>query len=104
MAAHSFVADKMSKVPTDATDAIRDGHAISDSRLQTLATFTHVMVESRGRPSEGAVRKLLAAGYSENILGVILSIGVKNWSNYANHLIHTPIDDVFASRVWKEAA
>jgi alkylhydroperoxidase family enzyme len=105
MAAHSFVTDKMSKVPTDATDAIRDGHAISDSRLQALATFTNVMVESRGRPSDEAVRKLLAAGYSEkNILGVILSIGVKTWSNYANHLFHTPVDDVFASRVWKEAA
>ncbi|MBG0808517.1 carboxymuconolactone decarboxylase family protein [Methylosinus sp. H3A] len=105
MAAHSFVADKMSKVPTEVTDAIRDGRAIPDSRLQALATFTHVMVEMRGRPSEGAVREFLAAGYSEkNILGVILAIGVKTYSNYANHLFHTPVDDVFASRVWKEAA
>ncbi|MBY6244062.1 carboxymuconolactone decarboxylase family protein [Methylosinus sp. Sm6] len=105
MAAHSFVADKMSKVPTEVTDAIRDGRAIPDSRLQALATFTHVMVEMRGLPSEGAVREFLAAGYSEkNILGVILAIGVKTWSNYANHLFHTPVDDVFASRVWKEAA
>ncbi|HEY8261081.1 MAG TPA: carboxymuconolactone decarboxylase family protein [Methylosinus sp.] len=105
MAAHSFVADKMSKVPTEVTDAIRDGRAIPDLRLQALGVFTHVMVETRGRPSEGAVREFLAVGYSEkNILGVILAIGVKTWSNYANHLFHTPVDDVFASRVWKEAA
>ncbi|MBY6243790.1 carboxymuconolactone decarboxylase family protein [Methylosinus sp. Sm6] len=105
MAAHSFVADRMSKVPTEVTDAIRDGRAIPDSRLQAFATFTHVMVETRGRPSEAAVREFLAAGYSEkNILGVILAIGVKTWSNYTNHLFHTPDDDVFASRVWKQAA
>ena len=32
MAAHSFVADKMSKVPADVTEAIRDGRPIADAK------------------------------------------------------------------------
>ncbi len=60
------------------------------------------MFDTRGRPSEAGVQEFLATGYSEkNILGIILAIGLKTFSNYANHVFHTPIDAVFASRVWK---
>jgi uncharacterized peroxidase-related enzyme len=102
MAAHSFVADKMSKVPPEITDAIRDGRPIADAKIQALATFTKIMFDTRGRPSEASVQEFLAAGYREkNILGIILAIGLKTFSNYANHVFHTPVDGVFASRVWK---
>jgi AhpD family alkylhydroperoxidase len=47
MAAHSFVADAMSKVPVDVTDAIREGRPIGDPKLAALATFTAKMVVSR---------------------------------------------------------
>lgn len=105
VAAHSFVADKMSGVPTEVTDAIRDGRAIADPKLQALAAFTRIMVDTRGRPNDGDVQRFLAAGYSErNILGVVLAIGVKTFSNYANHLFHTPVDGVFAPRAWEKAA
>lgn len=104
IAAHSFVADNMSKVPAEVTDAIRDGRPIADARLAALAAFTSKMVASRGRPGEADVQSFLAAGYSErNILGIILAIGVKTFSNYTNHVFHTPVDSVFASRVWKAA-
>lgn len=102
MAAHSFVADKMSKVPAEITDAIRDGRPIADAKIQALATFTKIMFDTRGRPSEARVQEFLTAGYREkNILGIILAIGLKTFSNYANHVFHTPVDGVFASRVWK---
>jgi hypothetical protein len=52
MAAHSFVADKMSKVPPDVTDALRDGRPIPDAKLRALAEFTRIMLEKRGRPNE----------------------------------------------------
>lgn len=105
MAAHSFVADKMSKVPTEVSDAIRDGRAIDDPKLAALAAFTSLMVASRGRPDDAEVAAFLAAGYSEgDILGIILAISVKTLSNYTNHLFHTPVDPAFAGRVWKAAA
>lgn len=105
MAAHSFVADKMSKVPVEITDAIRDGHPIGDPKLAALAAFTSVMVASRGRPDDADVAAYTAAGYSErSMLGIILAISVKTLSNYTNHLFHTPIDAAFAGRAWKAAA
>jgi hypothetical protein len=38
------------------------------------------------------------------VLEIILAIGVKTLSNYFNHLLHTPLDEMFAGREWKESA
>lgn len=105
MAAHSFVADRMSNVPVEITDAIRDECPIPDPRLAALAAFTSLMVASRGRPDDAAVAAFVAAGYTERkILGIILAISVKTLSNYTNHLFHTPVDPAFAGRAWKATA
>ncbi len=48
MAAHSMIADKMSKVPGPVLDALRQDKAIPDAKLAALSTFAHLMVESRG--------------------------------------------------------
>jgi uncharacterized peroxidase-related enzyme len=104
VAAHSFVADAMSKVPVAVTDAIREGRPIEDPKLAALAAFTAKMVALRGRPTENDVKAFLGAGYSEkNILGIILAVGVKTFSNYTNHLFRTPVDGEFESRVWEAA-
>lgn len=101
VAAHSFVADMMSKVPTEITDAIRDGRAIRDAKLETLRAFAHVMTESRGNPTAEQAQAFLAVGYSEQqILGIILAISAKVISNYSNHIFHTEVDDAFAGRRW----
>jgi uncharacterized peroxidase-related enzyme len=103
VAAHSFIADKMSNVPAEITDAIRDGSPIHDAKLAVLHDFTRTMVLRRGLPSKADVNEFLAAGYSERqILEVVLAIAVKTLSNYANHLFHTPLDAVFASRAWAD--
>jgi AhpD family alkylhydroperoxidase len=103
MAAHSFVADMMSKVPTEVTDAIRDDRPIAEPKLEALRIFTRTMVERRGNPSPAEVQKFIAAGFNEiNLLGLILAISVKIISNYSNHLFHTEIDPAFASRAWSE--
>lgn len=101
MAAHSFVADAVSKVPPEVTDAIRDGRPIPDAKLAALSGFTVTLVKTRGRPTRRDVEQFLAAGYSErHILDIILGIAVKTLSNYSNHLFHTPVDGMFASRTW----
>lgn len=101
MAAHSVIADHFSKVPTEITDAIRNGDPIPDGKLSALAEFTRTMVASRGRPSNADVAAFGLAGYSErHILEIVLAIAVKTLSNYANHLFHTPVDERFASRLW----
>lgn len=103
VAAHSFLADKMSGVPAKVTDAIRDGEPIPDTRLAALHDFTRILVAKRGLPSRADVAAFLAAGYSERqILEIVLAIAVKTLSNYANHLFHTPVDAVFAARAWTD--
>lgn len=104
VAAHSFVADAMSGVPAEVTDAIRDGQEIPDARLQALSTYTKVVLNSRGHPCHASTAEFLAAGYTEqHILNIVQAITVKTMSNYANHLFDTPLDDVFKGRVWHPA-
>lgn len=101
MAAHSFIADTASKVPTDVTDAIRDGATISDPKLAALAAFTSIVFTTRGRPSPQDGDTFVAAGYSERaILKIVLAIAVKTLSSYSNHLFDTAVDPAFAKRAW----
>ncbi len=104
VAAHSLVADAMSKVPPAVTDAIRDRRMVPDAKLSALADFARTMVATRGQPTGRAVESFLAAGYTEqDVLQVILAVSMKTLSNYANHLFHTPIDAMFAARSWNSA-
>lgn len=101
MAAHSFVADKMSKVPTSVTDAIRNNTEIEDPKYKALSLFSRIMTAKRGNPSQDDINAFLNAGYTDNhILGVITGIGVKTMSNYFNHVFNTPVDNAFKERAW----
>lgn len=100
-AAHSFLADQVSKVPVEVTDAIRDGKEIPDAKLKALSQFTRVMFDKRGNPSPQDVAAFLEAGYQEKqILEIILALAVKTLSNYANHIFGTEVDDMFKGRAW----
>ena len=104
VAAHSFVADAMSKVPAEVTNAIRDGRDIPDTKLQALSAYTKTVLNSRGHPCRESTAAFLAAGYTEqHILNIVQAIAVKVMSNYANHLFETPLDEVFKGRVWQPA-
>lgn len=101
VAAHSMLAD-LSKVPTEVTDALRDGRALPDARLDALATFTTAMVQSRGLPTAADLDAFHAAGFTEpDVLQVLLAIAIKTISNYSNHLFHTEVDSAFAGRAWQ---
>ncbi|MBL4635712.1 MAG: carboxymuconolactone decarboxylase family protein [Kofleriaceae bacterium] len=101
VAAHSFVGDKMTNVPTEITDAIRENREVPDKKLNALSELAAAMVDKRGELDASDVENFTDAGYSQTqILDVILAMSAKTISNYANHLFHTPVDDVFAGRAW----
>lgn len=103
MGAHSFVADKMSKVPEEVTDAIRNGEEIPDTKLAALSKYTRATVTKRGRVSEEDVSRFLDAGFTkEHILGVVTAVGLKTMSNYFNHITDTPLDEAFSERAWEK--
>lgn len=53
-------------------------------------------------PAKADAQAFRDAGYSENhVLEIVLAIAVKTLSNYANHLLHTPLDAAIAQRAWQ---
>jgi uncharacterized peroxidase-related enzyme len=102
MAAHSMIAETVSKTPAQAIAAIREDRPIEDAKLRALAIFTQQMFESRGQPADQDVQAFLAVGYTErHVLEVILAIAVKTLSNYANHLFYTELDPHFQGHAWQ---
>ena len=102
MSAHSMLADKLSQVPADVVEAIRNDTRIPDERLAALSHFTRVMFETRGKPTEDDVKAFLDAGFEEQqVLQIVLALAVKTLSNYANHINHPELDDAFAEHAWK---
>lgn len=53
----------MAHVPEQAIQALREGKAIEDEKLEALRRFTSKVVTNRGWVSEGDVSAFLAAGY-----------------------------------------
>lgn len=103
MAAHSFVGDMMSKVPTKVTDAIRAGKQIPDVKLAALSRLSRSLTVNRGVVLQGEIDAFIAVGYTEvHVLGIITGVAVKTLSNYSNHIANPDVDDAFAGRVWKK--
>jgi uncharacterized peroxidase-related enzyme len=102
MAAHTAIAG-MHLVPQAVVEAIREGRPIDDAKLRALESFTSRVVECRGWVPEDDVRQFLDAGYSrEQVLEVVLGVGLKTLSNYANHLAKTPLDAQFEPHRWSK--
>lgn len=101
MAAHSTIAG-MKGVDEYVIEALRDGTAIADDRLEALRSFTEIVVEKRGWADDDDVQAFLGAGFTrQNILDVVLIISMKTLSNYANHLAKPPVDAAFQPRQWQ---
>ncbi|KAG0754110.1 hypothetical protein G6F22_021159 [Rhizopus arrhizus] len=82
-----MIAEKVSKVPPQALQAIREGTPMDDPKLHALTAFVKDMVQTRGNPSQASLQTFTDAGYSEQqALQVVLAIAVKTISNYTNHL------------------
>jgi uncharacterized peroxidase-related enzyme len=103
MAAHSFLAEAASGVPSDVTAAICDGNKVPEMQLSALSVFARLMVTRRGLPSQSDVEAFLSAGYKErDILEIIHAIAIKTISNYTNHIFHTDVDKVFSAHKWTD--
>jgi uncharacterized peroxidase-related enzyme len=95
-AAHSLVAEKMSKLDAETLAAVRANALIENEKLRALASFTSSVFLTRGRVTQAQADAFLSAGYEEKqIMEIILAVAVKTLSNYSNHVFHTELDDVF---------
>jgi uncharacterized peroxidase-related enzyme len=104
MAAHSTIARHMVQVPSAIVDALRDGRALNDARLEALRSFAKAVVRDRGEVRGKPLEAFLAAGFSrQQSIEVVLGVAMKTLSNYGNHLFETPIDAAFEAETWPPA-
>lgn len=102
VAVHSTIADMQKDEPA-VTDALREGWPVLDARLDALRRLTEALVRGRGH-AEREIAAFLAVGYAPaQVLEVLVGIAMKTLSNYANHLLETPLDAAFAARAWSPA-
>ena len=100
MAAHTLLA-KGEKVPEEVIETARAVRAYEDPKLEALRVFTLTLVENRGWASAAELEAFLAAGFTkQNVLETVVVIAHKVLSNYTNHLVDTPVDDVFKRFTW----
>lgn len=103
MAAHTTIS-QMQGVDPNVIEALRNGTAIEDAKLEALRVFAARINETRGFVSEAEIDAFLAAGFTKaNILDVILGTSFKTLSNYTNHIAETPLDDAFKPNAWSSA-
>ena len=104
MAAHTAGA-KRDKVADHVIETARAGASYDDGRLEALRVFTLEMLQERGWVNDTAIETFLKAGFSKaHVLDVIVAISHKTLSNYTNHILQTPVDDVFESFSWQKAS
>ena len=93
--AHTAVAHSMG-VDAGLIEAMHNGLALPDEKLQTLKDTTLALVRNRGRLSDAELAAFTAAGYGQQqLLEIVLGISQKVISNYVNHLAETPLDEPF---------
>lgn len=103
VAAHSMIAKHMAKTDPAIVEALRSGKPLPDRKLEALAGFTRALVKNRGEVCGQTLDKFITAGYSRaQVLEVVLGVAFKTLSNYANHIIHAPLDTAFQSEAWEK--
>ncbi len=66
-----------------------------------MRVFTLNLVENRGWASPEALDAFLGAGFTkQNVLESLVVIAHKVLSNYTNHIVNTPVDEVFKRFTW----
>ena len=100
MAGHTTLS-KMQKIDNAVIQALRNGTAIPDAKLEALHAFAAAVVQDRGYVNDAGVQAFLDAGYTrQNVLEVVLGVATKVMSNYTNHLTGTPLDGFMSGNEW----
>jgi len=99
---HSLLAEQAG-MPEAEIEALRDGAALSDAKLEALHVFTRALIANRGNIAQADLKAFHDAGYTEvQALEVVLGLAVKTMSNYTNSIAGTPLDGAVKKRAWKK--
>ena len=92
ISAHSLMANKMLGVPETEVTLAREGRG-ADAHETALLTVAARMVENRGWLSDAEVAAARADGVTDpEFVEIVALVAALTFSNYTNHLAHTPLD------------
>lgn len=95
-ASHSALARFFANVPGDAIIAIECDRPLTDPKLNALVNVTRQFVSQRGYASRKTIDEFIAAGYSKDqLLEVLVGVGLKTISNYFDHVSAVEVDSEF---------
>ncbi|PYC76883.1 alkylhydroperoxidase [Streptomyces tateyamensis] len=104
VAMHTDLLHRLGAAP-ELIEALRDGRALPDARLQAVRQFTLEVLATTGAASPEALAAFQAAGFTtRNALEVVLGIGTYTMSTLANRLTGAPVDERLAAHAWTPAA
>jgi len=100
--AHTAIGHMM-KVDAQLTDALRNGEAMPNDKLQALHDTTLKIVRNRGQLTQEDLESFYSVGYGEQqVLEILLGLAQKTISNYTNHIANTPVDEPFQKFAWSK--
>ena len=93
---HSALARFFASVPGEVIIAIECGQPVADAKLNALVELTRQLVAARGHAPRPTIDRFIAAGYSKDqLLEVLIGVGLKTISNYFDHVSPVEVDDQF---------
>lgn len=94
----------MASAPKNVIEGLRKRTNTGDTRIDALVRFARTMLDKRGWVDANDVQMFLDAGFTrEHVFDVCTALSLKTLTNYANHLVGTPLDEVFVPDRWKES-
>ena len=92
LAAHSYIAGNLAKIPADEIEMNREGRS-SDPKRQAAVAFAKALIETRGKVSDAQFAAVRDAGLTDaNIVELIALTAQFLLTNFMNHAVQTPID------------
>ena len=92
LAAHSFIAGKLVKLPADEIVAARHGRS-SDHKANAAVSFAQRLVAERGHVGSADIDALKRAGYNDGeIVEIVAHVALNTLTNYINSALDTDVD------------
>ncbi len=105
VAGHTALAYKKLGLSENVVNALRNGEAVPEPRLNAVAVFTKAVIRSRGNVADGELTAFREAGFSEgNALEVVLGVSLATLCNFANNLGQPALNPELAPYAWTNPA
>lgn len=93
--AHMYIAHTMN-IDASITDALRNGTAMPNEKLQALQDMTLLIIRNKGVIAEEQMKNFFDAGYTtKHYMDILVGYAQKILSNYTNHAAQTELDAPF---------